>query len=40
MIIPEYARTCLNMPEYAGQNEIKKIGGSRFKKNQTLSTRA
>ena len=42
MIIREYFRTCLNMPEYAecGPKRGKTFGGNRFKKNQTLSARA
>ena len=35
----ERALICQNMLN-AGQNEVKTFGGSRFKKNQTLSTRA
>ena len=34
----ERALICQNMLN-AGQNEVKTFGGSRFKKNQTLSTR-
>ena len=36
-MIPESDWTYLNMPEYAGYGlkRGKKIGGSRFKKNQT-----
>ena len=35
----ERALICQNMMN-AGQNEVKTFGGSRFKKNQTLSTQA
>ena len=35
----ERALICPSMLN-AGQNEVKTFGGSRFKKNQTLSTQA
>ena len=40
--MPEYVWTCLNMPEHAEYEPKrgKKIGESRVKKNETLSTRS